>query len=192
MIKYNQIMENITVTPALRARVLDALRTAQKKRRPPIYQIAGALAACLVLLVGAYFAQRYFTAPDAVTPPPVTVPGGVVEYATLAELAASLDFPLQVPHALPDGYVFDRAVNQFGMAVVFYQNGDAQLKFYMSRGSAAKDGYYPSDAGVSIPGATLYENGAAAVWERGEYSFSCFADAPLSAEAWRVLIESVE
>ena len=51
MMKYNQIMENITVTPALRARVLDALRTAQKKRRPPIYQIAGTLAACLVLLV---------------------------------------------------------------------------------------------------------------------------------------------
>lgn len=83
---------------------------------------------------------------------------GMQEFKTTSELANSLDFHLALPTVLPDGYSFNLAVNQFGMAQVIYTNGTNQFKYYMQEGtdnSIDSAGYSQTKKVGSV---TLYGN----------------------------------
>ena len=72
--------------------------------------------------------------------PPVTA-AAPQEYATTDELAAALSFPLALPQTLPDGYAFDSASDQFGMAVVVYADAEGHtLKYCMGKGETRSEG----------------------------------------------------
>ena len=52
--KYNELMNQIKVTPQMRRRVLDAIAADQKRRRARLlYRRVAALAACLAVAAGA-------------------------------------------------------------------------------------------------------------------------------------------
>lgn len=200
MMKYNQIMEKIHVTPEMLSRLqngIDACLNHQKRVRR--YKIAGIVAACLVLAVsGTTMIHRSGIAWGQGEPkPPIVAVGGVQEYASITQLAESLSFPLSVPAVLPDGYAFESAANQFGMAVVIYSDGEQQIKYCMGEGDDALIGNHHTDSGHQIDAnhAVLYDDTnrgyTIAEWQDDTYSYCIISDIPLSEELWSEMIESV-
>ena len=191
MNRYNQIMDAIRVTPEMEQRLLAAAAKPAKSRR---WQRAGALAACLALLVcgSAVVANRRADPEDTV--PPTLGQSSVTDFDSIEQLAASLDFPLQVPSRLPDGYAFSRAANQFGMAVAIYSDGVRQIKYCMAPGTGALLNSSLSGTAVQRQNAVFYgENGGytAVDWQDGTYSYCLISDTPLSEEAYTQMMESL-
>lgn len=200
MIKYNQIMEKIHVTPAMLSRLQNEITAClERKARVRRYKVAGIAAACLVLVVSGTTIVRYSgtTWGQGTPEPPKVSVGGVQEYASIAQLAESLSFPLSAPTVLPDGYAFESAANQFGMAVVIYSNGEQQMKYCMGEDDAAFIGNNHTDSGYQIDShhAVLYDDTncgyTIAEWKDDIYSYCLISDIPLSEEMWSDIIESV-
>lgn len=202
MNKYNQIMEKICVTPEMLSRLQAAVRkqSAQSRKmrwRKPV----GALAACLVLIIGGTTLMNsnmvFPWEKDLSQPPEVSV-GGVQDYSSIEQLTESLSFPLSVPSNLPDGYAFESAANQFGMAVVVYSNGTTQIKYCMGMGDDALVGNNHTDEGYRITAnsAILYDDTGSgytsAEWQDAAYSYCIISDVPLTEDMWSDIITSVE
>ena len=200
MNKYNQIMEKICVTPEMLSRLQAAARKQSAKSRKMRWRKpVGALAACLVLS-GTTLMNSNMVFPwekDLSQPPEVSV-GGVQDYFTIEQLTESLSFPLSVPSNLPDGYAFESAANQFGMAVVVYSNGTAQIKYCMGMGEDALVGNNHTDEEYRIAAnsAILYgctDSGyTSAEWQDAAYSYCIISDIPLTEDMWADIITSVE
>lgn len=200
MIKYNQIMDRICVTPAMLSRLQNEIAAClDRKARVRRYQVAGIAAACLVLVVSGTTIVRYsgtIWGQGTPEPPKVSV-GGVQEYASIAQLAESLSFPLSVPAVLPDGYAFESAANQFGMAVVIYSNGEQQIKYCMGEEDAALIGNNHTDSGYQMDShhAVLYDDTnrgyTIAEWQDDTYSYCIISDIPLAEEIWSDMIAGV-
>ena len=202
MNKYNQIMEKICVTPEMLSRLQAAARKQSAKSRKMRWRKpVGALAACLVLIIGGTTLMNsnmvFPWEKDLSQPPEVSV-GGVQDYFTIEQLTESLSFPLSVPSNLPDGYAFESAANQFGMAVVVYSNGTAQIKYCMGMGEDALVGNNHTDEEYSIAAnsAILYgctDSGyTSAEWQDAAYSYCIISDIPLTEDMWADIITSVE
>ena len=126
MNKYNLLMEHVNPSPDLEQRLHDALDK-PPVRKPPAWRRYGAAAACLVLIIGGTAViqmNRTPANPDGEGKEPPVAATAPQEYATTDELAAALSFPLALPQTLPDGYTFDSASDQFGMAVVVYADAE--------------------------------------------------------------------
>lgn len=201
MNKYNQIMEKICVTPVMISRLQEQIgvRLAQQERVRR-QKIAGIIAACLVLVVSSTvvaYQSGIQWGQDVPRPPLVSV-GGVQEYDSIAHLAENLSFPLSIPTVLPEGYAFEKAVNQFGMAVLIYSNGETQIKYCMGVEDAALVGNNHTDSGYSIDSlqATLFNDTGSgytsAQWQDDTYSYGIISDIPLSEEMWSDMIVGVE
>lgn len=206
MIKYNRIMENIEVTPEMHERVLKGIfATSPRRKKQSFLKVAGTLAACLVLVVSGFVVWQNRFSPEIVTPPspsigdtsepPVLGASDVKDYPSIKELANSLSFPLMVPETMPQGYTFESAANQFGMAVVVYTNGTNQIKYCMGTGTDALQGIFHSTEGKKIAPnhAILYSDGGAftsAVWQDDTYSYSMISDIPLPEAEWVKMIKS--
>ena len=118
MNKYNRLMEHVNPSPDLEQRLHDALDK-PPVRKPSARSRYGAAAACLVLIIGGTAVMqmnRTPANPDGEGKEPPVTAAAPQEYATTDELAAALSFPLALPQTLPDGYAFDSASDQFGMA----------------------------------------------------------------------------
>lgn len=200
MMRYNQIMEKIHVTPEMRFRLQNKIAASlNRQMRVRRYKMAGIAAACLVLVVsGTTIVHHRDTSWGQGTPkPPVVAVGGVQEYSSITQLAESLSFSLSVPAVLPDGYVFESAANQFGMAVVIYSDGEQQIKYCMGEGNAALIGNNHTDSGHQIDAnhAVLYDDTnrgyTIAEWQDDTYSYCIISDIPLSEELWTEMIEGV-
>ena len=202
MNKYNQIMEKICVTPEMLSRLQAAARKQSAKSRKMRWRKpVGALAACLVLIIGGTTLMNsnmvFPWEKDLSQPPEVSV-GGVQDYFTIEQLTESLSFPLSVPSNLPDGYAFESAANQFGMAVVVYSNGTAQIKYCMGMGEDALVGNNHTDEEYRIAAnsAILYgctDSGyTSAEWQDAAYSYWIISDIPLTEDMWADIITSVE
>lgn len=200
MMKYNQIMEKIHVTPEMLSRLQNEIATRLDRQvRARRYKLAGIVAACLALVIsGTTIVYHSGIAWGQKEPkPPIVSVGGVQEYASIAQLAESLSFPLSVPTVLPDGYVFASAANQFGMAVVIYSNGDQQIKYCMGMEDAALIGNNHTDDGYQMDSnrAILYDDTnrgyTVAEWQDGAYSYCVISDVPLEEEVWSDIVEGV-
>ena len=193
-------MEKICVTPEMLSRLQAAARKQSAKSRKMRWRKpVGALAACLVLS-GTTLMNSNMVFPwekDLSQPPEVSV-GGVQDYFTIEQLTESLSFPLSVPSNLPDGYAFESAANQFGMAVVVYSNGTAQIKYCMGMGEDALVGNNHTDEEYRIAAnsAILYgctDSGyTSAEWQDAAYSYCIISDIPLTEDMWADIITSVE
>lgn len=200
MMKYNQIMEKIHVTPEMLSRLQNEIvASLARQARVRRYKVAGIVAACLILVVSGTTIVHLSDIPWGQGTPesPIVAVGGVQEYASIKQLAESLSFPLSVPTVLPDDYVFESAANQFGMAVVIYSNGEQQIKYCMGIGDAAlignnhTDGGYPMDSNHAV----LYDNTncgyTVAEWQDDAYSYCIISDVPLEEQLWSDIIKSV-
>ena len=147
MNKYNLLMEHVNPSPDLEQRLHDALDK-PPVRKPPAWRRYGAAAACLVLIIGGTAVtqmNRTPANPDGEGKEPPVAAAAPQDYAaTDALAAAALSFPLALPQTLPDGYAFDSASDQFGMAVVVYADAEGHtLKYCMGKGEDALDRYEP-------------------------------------------------
>ena len=128
--------------------------------------------------------------------PPVTAVAPQ-KYAATDELAAALPFPLALPQSLPDGYAFDSASNQFGMAVVVYADTQGHtLKYCMGQGEDALTSMNHTVSGEKLEGtdALLYaETGYTAVeWKDSKYSYCFIADEAFDTAVWQALVNSIK
>lgn len=200
MNQYNRIMEQIQVTPAMLARLQHGVAARlEQQARMRRYRIAGLAAACLILIAGstAVIHDNGLLGEPGGSEPPVVAVGGVQDFESMEALAASLSFPLSVPAVLPEGYAFESAANQFGMAVVLYTNGTASIKYCMGEGDAAVIGHMQTGQGHEIAShhAVLFGDAGqgytSAEWEDGTYSYCILSDTPLTEHTWSEIIQSV-
>ena len=198
MNKYNEIMETIALSPESERRILNnvlagkesSFRRDSFRRLQRFVRLGGTLAACLALAVaGGMLWGRSAALPDVSDPPIVAMPT-IEEYATVEELEDSLSFPLTLPAALPEGYAFDLAVNQFGMAQIRYVNGDATLRYFMAEGSDALNSSIFAKEITLESGATLLgdDGYTCAQWQDETYSYSFVSSDGLTQEQWETIL----
>ena len=198
MNKYNEIMETIALSPESERRILNnalagkesAFRRASARRLQRFMRLGGTLAACLALAVaGGVLWGQNASLPNVSDPPVLAVPS-MEEYDTIDALQSTLSFPLTLPAALPKGYVFDRAVNQFGMAQIIYANGDATLRYFMAEGSGALNSSIFAKEITLENGATLLgdDGYTCAQWQDETYSYSFVSSDGLTQEQWETLL----
>ena len=190
MNKYNRLMEHVNPSPDMEQRLHAALDQSPVRKPNPwrcsipfIFSIA---------TIKPVYAQ---TAPDH-TKPPVTATAPQ-DYDTTDALAAALSFPLALPETLPDGYAFDSASDQFGMAVVVYADAEGHtLKYCMGKGEDALTGMNHTVSGEKLEGtdALLYaETGYTAVeWKDSKYSYCFIADESFDTTVWQALVNSIK
>ena len=207
MNKYNRLMEHVNPSPELEQRLHNALDK-PPVRKPSAWRRYGAVAACLVLIIGGTAVVQMNRSQPNTDGSTITQPGnepandGVVavapqEYATTDELANALSFPLALPQTLPDGYAFDSAADQFGMAVVVYADGEGHtLKYSMGQGEDALTGMNHTVSGEKLDGtdALLYAETdyTSAEWKDEQYSYCLVADESFDTETWQTLVENVK
>lgn len=198
MNKYNRLMEHVNPSPDLEQRLHEAL-DAPPVRKPSAWRRYGAVAACLLLVIGGTAVMQMHRTPENPDveggEPPITATAPQ-EYATTDELAAALPFPLALPETLPDGYAFDSASDQFGTAVVVYADADGHtLKYCMGEGEDALAGMNHAVSGEKLDGtdALLYADlGYTSVeWKDAQYSYCFIADEDFDIATWQTLVENV-
>ena len=104
---------------------------------------------------------------------------------------------LALPQTLPDGYAFDLASDQFGMAVVMYADAEGHtLKYCMGKGEDVLTGMNHTVSGEKLEGtdALLYaETGYTAVeWKDSKYSYCFIADEAFDTAVWQALVNSIK
>ena len=117
---------------------------------------------------------------------------GMLYFSSVGAMAASLDFALQVPTALPDGYKFETAFNQNGMAGVCYVNGGRQLKYYMRRQGG--DDFDNTNGRELRQGVIACEDGIGNIridWQKNGFSYVLIGDIGISDECWLDVIDSL-
>ena len=199
MNKYNRLMEHINPSSDLEQRLHDALDK-PPVRKPSAWRRYGAAAACLVLIIGGTAVMqmnRTPANPDGEGKEPPVTATAPQDYDTTDALAAALSFPLALPQSLPDGYMFDSASNQFGMAVVVYADTQGHtLKYSMGQGEDALTGMNHTVSGEKLEGtdALLYaETGYTAVeWKDSKYSYCFIADENFDTAVWKALVNSIK
>lgn len=192
MNQYNRLMEHIQVTPEMLSRAHAALDNTALSTRHHYKKVFGTVAACLLLMIGIVpFLQN-----TLLSPPEHVASTGIEEYSSIAQLAEAVSFPLAVPTALPDGYTFASAANQFGTAVICYTNGTQEIKYCMGVGNSAPEGIYPTTSGrpLDVPNATLYQDdfGNFVTWYDTQYSYCIISDTNFTDAQWEAMILSVQ
>ena len=169
-------------------------------RKPPAWRRYGAAAACLVLIIGGTAVtqmNRTPANPDGEGKEPPVTAAAPQDYDTTDALAAALSFPFALPQTLPDGYAFDSASDQFGMAVVVYADAEGHtLKYCMGKGEDALEGMNHTVSGEKLEGtdALLYaETGYTSTeWKDSQYSYCFIADENFDTAVWQALVNSIK
>lgn len=196
MIQYNKIMQKVTLSPETEERIRSELlsaKTAPKHVIRPVWKRLGALAACLALAVCCTLLLPHLTR-NPIESPYVQQPNQVVTYNTIAELAESLSFPLAVPTLMPEGYQFECAVNQFGMAKIIYTDGTHQLHYFMLEGEEPPSEYPEYDIKAEADGIRFFSSTDGcfiAKWSDKTYSYSIHSDVPMAQKAFTEMAHSL-
>lgn len=199
MNKYNRLMEQVNPSPDMAQRLHAALDE-PPVHKPTAWRRYGALAACLVLVLGGTAVvqlNRTPANPDGEGGQPPVTAVGITEYATTDELAAALPFALALPGNLPEGYAFSSAADQFGVAVVVYESADGHsLKYCMGTGTDALEGISHSVSGTPLAGteAAIYNDGGftSVEWTDEAYSYCFISDENFEQTEWAALVSSVQ
>lgn len=199
MNKYNRLMEHVNLSSDLEQRLHDALDK-PPVRKPSAWRRYGAAAACLVLIIGGTAVMqinRMSANPDGEGKEPPVTATAPQDYDTTDALAAALSFPFALPQTLPDGYAFDSASDQFGMAVVVYADAEGHtLKYCMGKGEDALEGMNHAVSGETLEGtdALLYaETDYTSVeWKDSKYSYCFIADETFDTAVWQALVSSIK
>ena len=171
----------------------------------PVAQFVGMVALCIILFSGG-MDTRYRAIRPVIGPGVVLATVGVAltalivagfVYVVAPWCNAEMSFPLALPQTLPDGYTFDSASDQFGMAVVVYADAEGHtLKYCMGKGEDALTGMNHTVSGEKLEGtdALLYaETGYTAVeWKDSKYSYCFIADESFDTAVWQALVNSIK
>ena len=204
---YRELMEQVTLTPEARQRILANVQQANLSPQPekvvPLrpkqqtWRRWDSLAACLVVVVAAVLAVPQLRAePNETTPPQLTgVPFQEVD--SLVALSDAVGFPVTEPAALP----FDLVNTTYtaydeGLAEITYTGPDDQTATYrQSLGTADNSGddtLYEDTQVIPENNATLKgqdQSYTLALWTDDTYTYSLNLSTGLSADAWQALLD---
>ena len=203
---YRELMEQVTLTPEARQRILTNVQQADLSPQPEqkivpfrpkqTWRRWASLAACLVVVVAAVLAVPQLRAePNETTPPQLTgVPFQQVD--SLAALSEAVGFPVTEPAALP----FDPVNTIYtaydeGTAEITYTGPDDQTATYrQSQGTGDNSGDYNLYADTKLipeDNATLKgqdQRYTLALWTDDTYTYSLSLSTGLSADEWQALL----
>ena len=203
MTKYDEVMEKLEVTPEMRARILQNVKTqmAEPCKKPNRLRRFAALAACLaVLLMGAMALPKFISSPVP-EESETMVANGMVEVTSKEELSEAVGFPVKSAQSLP---FFPQSIyytSYWGdMAQIDYANGGSTACFRQSLGEEDNSGdwsEYPAQKSLTVNGCAVTLKGEAdsytlAIWQDGTYSYSLSLSAGQPASVWAELIEGVQ
>ena len=202
MTKYDEVMEKLEVTPEMRARILQNVRTqmAEPCKKPNRLRRFAALAACLaVLLMGAMALPKFISSPVP-EESETMVANGMVEVTSKEELSETVGFPVKSAQSLP---FFPQSIyytSYWGdMAQIDYANGGSTACFRQSLGEEDNSGdwnEYPAQESLTVNGCAVTLKGEAdsytlAIWQDGTYSYSLSLSAGQPASVWESIVEGV-
>lgn len=211
--RYDEVMEKIEVTDAMRQRILANIEEMDltvapqaKVVRFPTMKRLMPLAACFVLLVAGVYATRQFMPGEIVEPTPtqdvsVGIGSGIVDVEDVDALSVAVCFPVKELHDLPfqvDEVTYTSFWND--LAQITYTGEGQTVIFRQSLGDEDNSGDYNAYAetetreigGISV---TLKGDGqtySLVVWSDGTYAYSANAESGLRAEEWETLINGVQ
>lgn len=199
--EYDQIMEKIEVTDAMRQRVLAGVAQADLSpaRKPVAVRRYLSLAACfVVLLAGAVALPQLLRQPET---PPVQVIPDIVAYDTAGQLAQAVGF--EVPEAA-GGLPFQAEEILYlaywkELAEIQYLAGENKAVYRKTAGETDPSGDYTvydgqtqiAAGGLSV---TLKGNGVLyqlALWSQDGYSCSLRLSSPLDEAGWTALLDGI-
>ena len=196
--KYDELMDKIEVTDAMRARILRNVSAAAPKKTP--VRRYTLLAACLaVVLLGAV------CVPKLMDPAPqgeqVAIANGMVEVADAAALADAVGFPAAEAAELPFDVEETTYTSYWGeLAEICYAGGGQIVDLRTSAGTEDNSGDYtdyPAGPELTVGTVTAELRGEAAerytlaVWTDGQYAYSLRLSDGQSTEVWQRLLAGV-
>lgn len=204
MIKYNEIMKNIEVTPEMRTKILDNIYKKTAPRKEPFfirYRAWFAAAACLtIFVIGGIMLLKTVDTP---TEPPssVLIRPDFAECADISELSEKIGFEVKEPQNLPFEYDDVSYTVLWGeiAEIAWTNNGEQAGCFRTALGSEDISGdytSYPEIAALKTGGTNITVKGdngkySAAVWTDDKFSYSLNLIAPVSAEQLAAVIETI-
>lgn len=206
-LKYNEIMDRLQVTDAMRARVLERLERPGQRASPfprvRMLRRALAAAACLaVILAGASLLPRFSQQPlPSHTPSgPVTGIPGFQEVSSVQALSQQVGFPVSELKELP--FPVERSTyTAYGdtMAQIRCEGQSQWALFRKSAGTEDNSGdytAYTAQTSYSLDGLSVTLKGEAeqsyvlALWTDGSYTCSLRLSQPLTSEQWERVISA--
>ncbi len=205
--RYDEVMEKIKVTDAMRRRILanigqmdlDATPRTKPARFPGLKRLAP-LAACLVLILAGTFALRIWMPGETLPPTPsngVLTVNGIVDVADANALSDAVGFPVKELTALPFRVEETTYTSLWGEVAKIAYTGEGQTAaFRQSLGDGDNSGDYTVYAetlvkeigGLSV---TLKGDGQVyplAVWNDEEYAYSISTEPGLTIAEWETII----
>lgn len=211
--RYDQVMEHIEVTNAMRRRILANIREmdlsaaprAKVVRFPPLRRLMP-IAACFVLLVAGVFAVRQFVPGETVVPGPtqdvsVGIGNGIIDVADVNALSKAVGFSVKDLHGLPFQADEVSYTSFWGdLAQITYTGEGQTVTLRQSLGDEDNSGDYnvydvTEAREIGSLSVTLKGDGQAyslAGWSDGTYTYSVHAAPGLGAEEWEALIAGAQ
>lgn len=205
--RYDEVMEKLKVTDAMRQRILaninkmdlDAAPRAKVIRFLSVKRLMP-LAACLILLLAGVFSLRHFMPGETVDPQPsdlVMVGNGIADVADVDALTEAVGFPVKEVTSLPfqaDEVTYTSFWKE--LAQIKYTGAEQTATFRQSLGNEDNSGDYNVYAGTEVReigglSVTLKGDGqtyALAVWSDGTYAYSIHVEPGLTAQEWEAVI----
>ena len=196
--KYDELMDKIEVTDAMRARILRNVSAAAPKKTP-VRRYALLVACLAVVLLGAV------CVPKLMDPAPqgeqVAIANGMIEVADAAALADAVGFPAAEAAELPFD-VEETTYTSYGgeLAEICYAGGGQIVDLRTSAGTEDNSGDYtdyPAVTELAVGTVTAELRGEAAerytlaVWTDGQYTYSLRLSDGQSTEVWQRLLAGV-
>lgn len=202
-LKYDELMDKIEVTDAMRARILTCVSGAA--RRPSAVRRWALAAACfVVLLLGALTVPKLLNGDPAQKQPEqgVMIANGMEEVASAQALANAVGFPVSEAADLPFKPETVYYTSYWGqMAQITYEAGDQTAELHKSPGTDENSGdytEYPATQQLTVGDLDVQLRGDAqdaytlAVWTDGQYAYSLRLSQGQTAEVWQQIITGVQ
>lgn len=202
-LKYDELMDKIEVTDAMRARILTRVSGAAKKKSAA-RRWALAAACFAVLLLGALTVPKLLTGDPAQAEPEqgVMTANGMEEVANAQALADAVGFPVSEATELPFEPLTVHYTSYWGqMAEISYEAGDQTAELRKSPGTDENSGdytVYPATEQLTVADLDIQLRGDAqdaytlAVWTDGQYAYSLRLSQGQTAEVWQQIIMEVQ
>lgn len=192
--KYEEIMNRVTVTPEMRQRVLRNVEAARIQKRKRLMGQLTSLAACLAIVLCGWLVWQ----PRNVQEPDVMAIPQIEEAASIDELSAKTHIPLAELTGIPFPVERTEYVSYWeNLAEIQYFGGSESLCYRKSQGTEDNSGdcnVYDREETTKVGENSVTLKGTdegftLAVWTDGSYAYSISLSTPLSQDSIQAFLE---
>ena len=194
--KYEEIMDQVELTPEMRQRVLRNVEAARIQTRKRVLRQLTAMAACMAIVLCGWFIWQPRNAQEP-EPDVMAIPQ-IEEMGSIEALSAKTGVPLKELTGIPFPVEHTQYVSYWeNLAEIEYSGGADTLCYRKSRGTEDNSGdynVYDREETAEIAGNTVTLKGEGdtftlAIWTDGSYAYSVSLTEPLSQEAFLIFLE---